>query len=205
MHWRLNRIQYPIYNLGKGKRIGIWVQGCSIRCKGCVNPSLWTTQNGNDVDIECLVQQITNIQNQFEGITISGGEPFDQYEALIAFSAFIKKKTKLNIYVFSGYSLEELKTKFNDRLFMRFIDFLMDGRYVADQHDNNNTRGSTNQKLYQFKNGAPILLDGYFESGRWSINLSEDNRMFMSGIPKDNDLSTIKEYLKNSGINMEFV
>ena len=204
MHWRLNRIQYPIYNLGPGKRIGIWVQGCSIRCQGCVNPSLWTTQNGHDVAIEYLVSWISKIHDQFDGITITGGEPFEQYEALIAFSAFIKKKTGLNIYVFSGYSLEELTDKFNDRLFMSTIDYLMDERYIAGKHENNNIRGSSNQNLYQFENGAPTLLNEYFESRQWSVNLSEDNRLFMSGIPKDNDLSTIKKYLKNIGINMEF-
>ena len=203
MHWRLNRIQYPIYNLGPGKRIGIWVQGCSIRCRGCISPSLWTTQNGNNVDIEYLVSQISKIYDQFDGITITGGEPFDQYESLIAFTAFIKKKTELNIYVFSGYLLEELTVKFNDRLFMSTIDYLMDGRYIAGKHDNNNIRGSNNQNLYQFENGGPILLDEYFESRQWSVYLSEDNRLFMSGIPKDNDLSTIKEHLENTGINME--
>lgn len=180
------------------------MQGCSIRCQGCVNPSLWTTQNGHDVDIEYLVSRISKINDQFDGITITGGEPFDQYESLIAFSAFIKKKTELNIYVFSGYSLEKLTDKFNDRLFMSTIDYLMDGRYIAGKHDNNNIRGSSNQNLYQFENGEPILLNEYFESRQWSINLSEDNRLFMSGIPNDNDLSTIKEYLKKTGINMEF-
>ena len=204
MHWRLNRIQYPIYNLGHGKRIGIWVQGCSIRCQGCVNPSLWTTQNGHDVDIEYLVSWISKIHDQFDGITITGGEPFEQYEALIAFSSFIKKKTGLNIYVFIGYSLEELKDKLKDRLFKSTIDYLMHERYIAGKHENNNIRGSSNQNLYQFENGAPTLLNEYFESRQWSVNLSEDNRLFMSGIPKDNDLSTIKKYLKNIGINMEF-
>ncbi len=87
---------------------------------------------------------------------------------------------------------------------MSTIDYLMDGRYIAGKHDNNNIRGSSNQNLYQFENREPILLNEYFESRQWSINLSKDNRLFMSGIPKDNDLSTIKEYLKNTGINMEF-
>lgn len=41
MNWRLNKIQYPVYNLGPGRRVGIWVQGCDLGCEGCVNQTLW--------------------------------------------------------------------------------------------------------------------------------------------------------------------
>ena len=34
MNWQLNKIQYPLYNLGVGKRIGIWVKGCTLACDG---------------------------------------------------------------------------------------------------------------------------------------------------------------------------
>lgn len=204
MYWRLNRIQYPIYNLGPGTRIGIWVQGCSLKCKGCISPSLWPTQNGKNIDIEYLVRQLSKVQDRFNGVTISGGEPFDQYESLIAFSAFIKKKTNFDIYSFSGYTIEELVRKFPDRLFMNYLDYLLDGRYLLDKHENNNTRGSTNQNLYKFEKGHPVLQQSFFTSKCWSINVSENNQVFMSGIPQKNDLSTIKNHLRKIGIKMEF-
>jgi anaerobic ribonucleoside-triphosphate reductase activating protein len=204
MHWRLNRIQYPLYNLGPGDRIGIWVQGCSIKCQGCISPSLWPTDKGRDIKIESLLTQILGSKDYFDGITITGGEPFDQYEALVSFCAFIKQKTQLDIYVFSGYSLKELESKFTDKLFAKFIDYLMAGRYIQKEHEDKNTRGSSNQVLYEFKNGCSIISKKSFQSNHWSIDVSDSNHVFMSGIPKKTDLAAIKESMKNAGIEMEF-
>lgn len=205
MYWKLNRIQYPVYNLGPGTRIGIWVQGCSLKCRGCVSPSLWTSQNGKQIDIEYLVKQISAVQDCFDGITISGGEPFDQYQALIVFSAFIKKKTGLNIYSFSGYTLKELTKKFPDQLFMTYLDYLLDGRYMQKKHSNRNDRGSINQNLYKFENKRFFLQKDFFTSKRWSVNVSKDNQVFMSGIPRKNDLNKIKYHFNKLGIEMVYV
>ncbi len=205
MYWRLNRIQYPVYNLGPGVRIGIWVQGCSLGCKGCISQTLWTKRNGKNVNIAYLVNQIAEVQDCFDGITITGGEPFEQYEALIAFSAFIKKKTKLNIYVFSGFTLKELIEMYPDRLFMRYLDYLLDGRYMQEKHDNQNARGSTNQNLYRFIDGQPILQDELFSSSKWSLYISKEKQVFMTGIPKSTDLENITKELEKVGIKMRFL
>jgi len=204
MYWKLNRIQYPVYNIGPGTRIGIWVQGCSIRCKGCISPSLWSTKNGKNIDVEYLVREISKVQNYFTGITVSGGEPFDQYEPLIAFSAFVKKTTALNVYSFSGYTLAELIKKFPDRLFMSYLDYLLDGCYLPERHENNNARGSDNQNLYKFEQGKPVLQESFFLSKRWSIKITENDQIFMSGIPKKSDLSIIKNHLEKTGVKMEY-
>ena len=204
MYWQLNHIQFPVYNLGPGKRFGIWVQGCSKQCPGCISPSSWDYEKGKKVNIEPLSCQISGMAEDYQGVTISGGEPFDQYEALIVFCAFLKKISNLDIYVFTGYTIDELYDKFPDQLFPRYIDFLMDGRYIIEQHDNNNVRGSTNQNLYRFIDGRPILQHEYFKSRQWSLHVSDDNQIYMSGIPKESDLSSIKNQLKFSGISMEF-
>jgi len=205
MYWRLNRIQYPIYNLGLGKRLGIWVQGCSLKCEGCISQSLWTTKNGKDIEIDLLVNQIAQLQEHFDGITITGGEPFEQYEALVVFSAYIKQKTTLDIYVFSGYTLEELQAKFPDRLFMKYMDYLMDGRYVKELHDNNNFRGSTNQGFYKFDDGrAAQLKSDSFSNNKWSVAVSKNKQIFMAGIPKRDELKMLTEDLNQAGIAIRF-
>lgn len=204
MYWKLNRIQYPIYNLGPDKRIGIWVQGCSIQCSGCVSQSLWTSEQGRDIFIPELVQFIIDTGQDYAGITISGGEPFDQYSPLIAFSALIKQKTELTIFCFTGYYLEELRLKYPDQLFLKYLDYLLDGRYVADFHEDENVRGSANQTLYQIVNGQPQKLEHFFKSNKWSVQVNEKNQIFMAGIPKKDDLEKITNDLKNSGINVRF-
>ncbi len=61
MPWQLNRIQYPVNNLGNGKRIGIWVQGCSLSCKGCISQTLQNQKGGNQVNIEQLINKIRKV------------------------------------------------------------------------------------------------------------------------------------------------
>ena len=204
MLWKLNRIQYPVYNLGKGKRIGIWVQGCSLVCRACVSKTLQTKTDGQEINIAQLVAEIVKVEQHFNGITITGGEPFQQYQQLIAFCAYLKQKTDLEIYVFSGFTLKELFHKFPDKLFLKFIDYLMDGRYEKNKHDNQNIRGSTNQNLYKFENGKAILQKNYFNSDKFSINVDEDNQVYLSGIPKYNELNQLSGYLNKTGINLKF-
>ncbi len=251
MHWRLNRIQYPVYNLGPGKRIGVWAQGCSLRCKGCVSRTLWDPNGGKDVDVESLAKFISrsntlvrlvdtksksnikrglNIQSgantlvrhspsshsskeekllkpisdSTDGITITGGEPFEQYEALIAFCAYIKRLTGWSIYVFTGYTLQELTARRPDRLFLQFIDYLMDGRYEESRHEDRNVRGSSNQRLYKFVDQTPLEMEMTDNLAGWSVNVDEEGTVFMSGIPKENDLDSMAHFLKKSGVNIRF-
>ena len=204
MFWRLNRIQYPVYNLGEGKRIGIWVQGCSLACKDCVSETLQTIEGGKEINIAQLVDEIVKVKEHFNGITITGGEPFQQYQQLIAFCAYLKQKTGMEIYVFSGYYLEEIIDKFPDRLFFKYIDYLMDGRYEKDKHDNQNVRGSSNQNLYKFENNQAILQKDFFKSEIFSVNVDNDKQVYLSGIPKTNELNQLSVYLNKTGINLTF-
>lgn len=204
MHWRLNRIQYPIYNLGPGRRLGIWVQGCSLHCPNCLSADLWPFDGGRAIDIPQLVNLLAQITEPFDGITITGGEPFDQYPALVAFCAFLKQKTGQEVFCFSGYYLDELLDKFPDRLFLNYLDYLLDGRYIATQHDDRNVRGSLNQHLYKFENGQAKLQSDFFQSPKWSIAITPDHRIFMAGIPRRNDLNFIETELAKQGLTVRF-
>lgn len=204
MLWRLNRIQYPLYNHGKGKRIGITVQGCTLACPDCISKDTHSKTGGKQISVELLVDEISKIAQFYDGVTIVGGEPFQQYEQLIAFCAYLKQKTGLEIYVFSGYTLNELFNLYPDKLFLQFIDYLMDGRYVKEKHDNQNVRGSSNQKLYKFENGEAILQTSYFQSDKFSVSVDDDKQVYLCGIPKNNELTKIADYLNKLGIDIQF-
>ncbi len=204
MKWQLNKIQYPIYNLGEGKRIGIWVQGCSLGCKGCVNQTLWSKKGGKNISIVDLFNFITSFQNEFDGLTISGGEPFQQYESLIAFLYLIKSKTDLSVVCFSGYYFNELIELFPDKLFLKYIDTLIDGRYVEEQHDDSNLKGSINQTIYKFINGEAIIENEQTKPNKWSINVDCNNQIYMAGIPKNHELERITLELDTLGIHKKF-
>lgn len=204
MRWQLNKIQYPIYNLGEGKRIGIWVQGCTLGCKGCVNQTLWKNNGGSSINIPDVFNWLIQIQDGYDGITVSGGEPFQQYPELIAFLHLIKTKTRLNVHCFTGYCLDELYVLFPDKLFLRYIDTLVDARYIEEEHDDNHIRGSLNQTIYSIKEGVPVKNNSFMPSAKWSLKVSEDNDIYMAGIPRSNELKQISSELKPKGFDIKF-
>lgn len=204
MNWQLNKIQYPIYNLGEGKRIGIWVQGCNLGCKGCINKTLWNSSGGKSISIVDFFNWIISFQKEFNGITISGGEPFLQYEQLISFLNLIKTKTNLNVVCFSGFYLNELIELFPDKLFMNYIDTLIDGRYIEEENDDSNLKGSTNQTIYKFVNGEPIIQSGSKFNNKWSVKIDSNDQIYMAGIPKKKELERISNELEILGIHKKF-
>ncbi|MBL7995023.1 radical SAM protein [bacterium] len=136
---------------GPGKRAVIWVQGCHKRCPGCWNQdylkfgSVWqlTAQ-----ELFQTVKQMTANFRDVEGITFSGGEPFDQAEALED-AAVLFKENNLTVMSYSGYTLEEIQqnNKVQSKL-LAALDILVDGEYVKELHCDRLWRSSLNQKVH---------------------------------------------------------
>jgi len=204
MIWHLNKIQYPVYNLGPGKRVGIWVQGCSIHCKGCINKSTWNKKNGKKLTVINVYEIVNQLCQDYDGITITGGEPFDQYPQLMAFATMLKRKTNLNILCYTGFNLEELETKFPDKVFYKCIDFLTDGRYEEDNPSSNSIKGSENQAIYSFADGYPVKTDLRNIDKIWSIKC-ENEMVYMAGIPGEKDLDKLIKSLSETGLKANLV
>jgi len=141
---------------GPGIRYVIWVQGCSLKCKGCFNPHFWSQHGGSSRDIDSLLHDVIAARIKFpeiEGVTFLGGEPFEQPEALAELSQKLQK-LDFSIMVFSGYTLAELKDEksshYESRLnFLNSIDLLVDGRYQQDNVDIDRPWvGSKNQEFH---------------------------------------------------------
>lgn len=141
---------------GPGIRYVIWVQGCSLKCKGCFNPHFWSQQNGSKRDVDSILQDVIAARIKFpeiEGVTFLGGEPFEQAESLAELSQKLHK-LGFSIMVFSGYTLAELEdsqsSEYKARLnFLSSIDLLVDGRYQQDNVDIDRPWvGSKNQEFH---------------------------------------------------------
>ena len=61
MYLNLRQILYPVHNLGPGKRIALWTQGCSINCPDCLNPETWNPEDGVQVSIMLLAVLLMEI------------------------------------------------------------------------------------------------------------------------------------------------
>ena len=88
----ISRVHFPITTLGPGKRLGIWMQGCSIHCPGCISADTWAVGKGV-IELEHLLTSIESWLPNADGVTISGGEPFDQFQPLLALLQSLRRRT----------------------------------------------------------------------------------------------------------------
>ena len=105
----LHAIEHFSQANGPGLRTVVWFQGCTLGCPGCFNPATHDSRGGRTVDTRELVTEIRSLGQQIEGVSISGGEPFQQPEALLDLLTGLGD-SHLSRLVFSGYRLK-LKTK----------------------------------------------------------------------------------------------
>jgi anaerobic ribonucleoside-triphosphate reductase activating protein len=131
---------------GPGKRACIWVQGCSIRCEGCMVPHTWERDEGRPVFIDDLFNQLSSNQ-EIEGLTVLGGEPMDQAEVLLPLLTKVKE-INLSIMVFTGYCLEQFTGNAQKQI-VELCDLLIDGPYVKTLTDFSRPWiGSKNQQMH---------------------------------------------------------
>ncbi|OPZ97886.1 MAG: anaerobic ribonucleotide reductase-activating protein [Bacteroidetes bacterium ADurb.Bin408] len=161
MQWRINQIQYPVHTLGNGKRICICVQGCPMGCSPCRNTRLSHQGKGELLDIKLLFNWIRLKSEAFDGITITGGEPFEQYEPLVAFIKLVKQYTRLQVTCYSSFYLHELYKRFPAKEFTLYTDILIDGRFKDKHSITGSSPGSSNQSVYFFKDGMPFITNSY--------------------------------------------
>lgn len=171
--------------IGPGNRFGLWGQGCPQRCPGCINPGMQPFQERSWLSVEKLTAIILAAKD-INGLTISGGEPFVQAEALYKVCREVRSEG-LDVVVFTGFTLEHLRAgqvPYAEDL-LRETDLLVDGPYLRDLPSNRPWRGSENQRLI-------ALSDRYREQvSQWNapkgqpfeIRLSEQGHVEVIGLP----------------------
>ena len=151
-HLYLFRLYHDSIVDGFGRRSVVQVAGCSIRCIGCYVPETHERENGRLVSIEEIVAAIDAERERHDGVTVLGGEPFDQAESLETLVEKLKAKN-YHVAVYTGYTLENLLARDEECVnrILAEIDLLVDGAF-----DRNLTRGageyrgSSNQRLIHY-------------------------------------------------------
>lgn len=137
---------------GPGRRSVVQVSGCTIRCIGCHVPQTHARENGTLTPIRSVVDEIVEKSEVHDGVTILGGEPFDQPRPVAELVSRLNRKG-LHITIYSGYTLEELIARHdaNVDFVLTHIDLLIDGPFLSDLgQDAGEYRGSRNQRLIGF-------------------------------------------------------
>ena len=165
---------------GPGLRYVLWLKGCTLGCPGCFNPLTHPSTGGLTRQIGELVSEIRSLVPEIEGVSISGGEPFQQPDGLLELVSAVRQHTPLSLLVFSGFKHEEIcRIPVGPRVLDK-IDVLVAGRYVASARDGRALLGSANQRVH-------FLTDRY---GPWDLEavpemevyIGADGEIVMSGI-----------------------
>lgn len=152
---------------GPGIRFTIYVQGCPHRCPGCHNPETHDPRGGFEMSTGELATLIDSCPAGLDGVTFSGGEPFEQAASLARLAGHIRSKD-LDLVIFSGYTFEELlqKSAKNPAVLtlLQHGRLLVDGPFYLEQRDSGLAfRGSRNQRLIDLpaalKKGAAVVFD----------------------------------------------
>ncbi len=166
---------------GPGRRMVLWLQGCSLRCPGCFNPSTWG-KGGELWSVEALTQRILQGREAHEGLTLSGGEPFEQAPALLLLLKELRKAwPKLELMAFSGRRLEELRAGLfeGSAELLEYLDLLVDGPYRVELPGQKPWRSSQNQRLWILGRSPQHLTE---LSPQFEIQIQED-QILLSGAP----------------------
>jgi len=200
----LSRIHFPVTTLGPGRRIGVWFQGCSIRCPGCISMDTWAQERGNTT-VDEVANAISQWSTAADGITISGGEPFDQPDALFALLAQIRSQTEADILVFSGYPWATI-----GRMFAPLppsIDALVTGPFDINERQTLALRGSDNQELHLITDKGRARFAVFerlaTEQDR-SVDVMFDDYgdVWFAGIPARDDFRRLQELLESTGATL---
>lgn len=200
----LSKLHFPITALGPGRRIGIWFQGCSIRCAGCMSRDTWAfTRDGEPVEtvLKCMEPWFA----EADGVTISGGEPFDQTDGLLELLAGLRTRFKGDVLVYSGYEFEALQARHAAALGL--IDVLISEPFDDAQPTDAPLRGSANQRLHRLSAlGAERFagLDIATRMGATSLDLvaNPDGSVWIAGVPHRGDLDRLAHLLAAQGITL---
>ena len=211
----VNRLHWPVTVLGPGRRLGIWVQGCSIECPGCVSRDTWPSMGLDDrIPVPELISRIDILVDRgpngpIDGVTLTGGEPFDQADALDgllrALRSWLDRRgaPSADLLVYTGYD-ESAARELSPEAF-GLADAVIAGPYVAAQPG---TRwwGSGNQRLVARDDDTAARYTSALSEAPSELQVAvEQGQVFVIGVPSRGALAQTESRLADAGVRLEGV
>lgn len=186
--------------LGPGRRVVVWMQGCARACPGCMVPETWPKNDGRRVKVDELVSQIL-AEPEHEGLTVSGGEPFEQPLGLAALLGGVKS-SGWTTWVYTGYRIEELLALGDPAvdLALTRTDVLVDGAYERTLGRKLAFRGSSNQRILRLTDAIDADRIRRARGARVQMILNDDAEMVIVGIPPPGFMNSLRGLLRSKGI-----
>lgn len=158
--------KYDVAN-GPGIRTSFFLTGCDRNCKNCFNTDYMDFNYGKKWDEKAEQEVISYLKlKEVEGLTVLGGEPFENPIGLLQALKNIRKEIDKTIWVYTGFVFEDLLEIKSAREILEEIDVLVDGEFIEELKDLKlKFRGSSNQRIIDVKNSLinneVIILNGY--------------------------------------------
>lgn len=157
--------KYDIAN-GPGIRTSVFVTGCHLKCKNCFNIDYQNPNFGKKWTNETSYELISYLNDpNVSGLTILGGEPFEHAVDLYKIVKEVKKQIDKSIWIYSGFTFENLLKNKDSKNLLSLVDVLVDGPFIESKKNLNLAfRGSSNQRIIDVKDSITsskvILYNG---------------------------------------------
>lgn len=187
MRLRVNQVAFGLAAgvLGASAgRMGVWTQGCSLpKCPGCASRHTWSSDGGKEMPIATLLRLARAQRTAPSGLTVSGGEPSDQADAVAALAAgFRGAFPGAELVLYTGLPWRTVETRF--AALVGQFDVVVAGAF-ARTRPATALAGSSNQQVRLLTPLARVL---YADWPRWplhAVQVAPDSgdRLVTVGIP----------------------
>ena len=140
LYLRINSImKNPSLCDGYGYRTVVFLQGCNLHCPGCHNKSTWALDKGTLIEVSKLAQFLREKAIN-KKVTISGGEPLLQKEALLE---LLEELKDFDLCLYTGHEIEEVPEEI-----LKYLKYIKVGRFILEERTSTTPFvGSKNQKF----------------------------------------------------------
>lgn len=209
----LNKSHFPVRVLGPGTRAGLWLQGCTIRCFGCISRDTWPADETKAVEVEAILDWVRALSPaDVDGVTISGGEPLDQPDALLELLRGLHEWRgtlghPIDFLCYSGRGWEEVQRDFAAQLTL--LDAFVPEPFVQGERTDGALRGSANQRVIPLtalgrERYNDDALTGELAGQRAQVQVAVDGEAVrFIGIPKQGDMSALRNAARERGVVLE--
>ena len=205
----LNKAHYPVTTLGPGRRIGLWLQGCALACPGCVSRDTWGFEPDRALPLPVVLAWCREMASAgLDGVTLSGGEPFEQPAALLALLEALCEWREaaglsFDILCYSGLPWRRLQREF--AAILERLDAIIPEPFQARHPTRLLWRGSANQPLIPL---SPLGRERYApylnrEVERRPFQVAVDReQVWAIGIPGAGDMDRLEQRCAERGLRL---
>lgn len=194
-------LQSPIRTLGPGSRVGLWLQGCRRRCRGCMAPKTWGFEEERAVPLLQLLHSILSFWEN-EGdidhrLTLSGGEPIDQSEPLRTLLTELRAHSpSCDILLYTGYRIAEVRSDHPQLL--PLLTAVVDSPFEEGNPTTAVWKGSQNQNLSVLDPCYSERYQEWAEGEKKTLQLvrGQSGEYHLVGIPRQKDVPWLLKRLK---------